>query len=88
MTTWKRRTIYHVYSLPRLGKIPYPSVPCKGRQQPTRGLRAYNGTLTSVLRGLKLQPMQKTRVRAAGYGVTGTEPVWPDTAGMRLKGLI
>ena len=69
-----------------LGKIPYPSVSCKGRQ-PARLLRAYNGEPASVPRGLKLQPMQKTRVSAAGFGVTKAEPVWPATAGMRLKGL-
>ena len=31
--------------------------------------------------------MQKTRVSAAGFGVTKAEPVWPATAGMRLKGV-
>ena len=70
-----------------LGKIPYPSALCKGRQ-PASLFRAYNGEPASVPRGLKLQPMQKTRVSAAGYGRTRAEPVWPATAGLRLKGLI
>ena len=50
------------------------SASCKGKQ-PASVLRAYNDEPASIPRGLKLQPMQKTRVSAAGFGVTKAERV-------------